>query len=324
MTRETKIGLLVGLAFIIVIGILLSDHLTAATEQPQAALVQAGENVRSAIAVPGGASTPIAQVHVPQQVAPDAPVVTREEMMHKPPQVTVVQVGPANSGQPVTAPRQTQQAANSPAPEQPIAGNTAIDSNAPPEPRRADASKQSSLEQVANEMQEPVVPVDQKPAAQPPQLAATGQKQYQAQPGDTVSRMAARFLGANTKTNRDLIINANASLKDDPDKVIVGKSYIIPTATNTTVAHSVPKLADKVVVVDDPRASARPAAPASAEHIYVVKPGDTLTKIAVEQLGTADAVSAIVELNKLPDANHIRVNMKLRLPAKPISVADSQ
>jgi uncharacterized protein YneF (UPF0154 family) len=35
MTRETKIGLLVGLAFIIVIGILLSDHLTSSTEPPR-------------------------------------------------------------------------------------------------------------------------------------------------------------------------------------------------------------------------------------------------------------------------------------------------
>ena len=47
MTRETKIGLLVGLAFIIVIGILLSDHLTSSTEPPQAALANAGNNVRS-------------------------------------------------------------------------------------------------------------------------------------------------------------------------------------------------------------------------------------------------------------------------------------
>ena len=40
MTRETKIGLLVGLAFIIVIGILLSDHLTSSTEPPMATLAQ--------------------------------------------------------------------------------------------------------------------------------------------------------------------------------------------------------------------------------------------------------------------------------------------
>ena len=49
MTRETKIGLLVGLAFIIVIGILLSDHLTSSTEPPQAPLATAGNTVRSTV-----------------------------------------------------------------------------------------------------------------------------------------------------------------------------------------------------------------------------------------------------------------------------------
>ena len=41
MTRETKIGLLVGLAFIIVIGILLGDQFSSRMEPPQAALLRA-------------------------------------------------------------------------------------------------------------------------------------------------------------------------------------------------------------------------------------------------------------------------------------------
>ena len=68
MTRETKIGLLVGLAFIIVIGILLSDHLTSATEPQQAQLAQVAGNVRNGVAVPGGANAqpPITQVQKPR------------------------------------------------------------------------------------------------------------------------------------------------------------------------------------------------------------------------------------------------------------------
>ena len=45
MTRETKIGLLVGLAFIIVIGILLSDHFTTTTQPHQAALTTTIDDV---------------------------------------------------------------------------------------------------------------------------------------------------------------------------------------------------------------------------------------------------------------------------------------
>src|SRR4051794_29850308 len=46
MTRETKSGMLVGLAFIIVIGILLSAHMTSTTETPRADQPRAGSDVR--------------------------------------------------------------------------------------------------------------------------------------------------------------------------------------------------------------------------------------------------------------------------------------
>ena len=46
--------------------------------------------------------------------------------------------------------------------------------------------------------------------------------------GDSVSALATALLGGNSKTNRDAIINENQSLQDDPDRVIAGKTYIIP------------------------------------------------------------------------------------------------
>src|SRR5436190_14464624 len=82
MTRETKIGLLVGLAFIIVIGILLSDHLNSATEPQQAQLAQAGANVRSAVTTPGAGNQQAAVVaQAPAQpVTPRQTVPTQEEL----------------------------------------------------------------------------------------------------------------------------------------------------------------------------------------------------------------------------------------------------
>src|SRR4051812_44007315 len=112
MTRETKIGLLVGLAFIIVIGILLSDHLTSTTEPPQAQLVQAGKDVRASTAVPGGATAPVTQVQVPQQISPTGPVATREELQPKQAPVAIVQIGPANTAQPAPTPAPTPTPAN--------------------------------------------------------------------------------------------------------------------------------------------------------------------------------------------------------------------
>ena len=72
-----------------------------------------------------------------------------------------------------------------------------------------------------------------------------------------------------------------------------------------------------------PEAKEVPVAPAAPEHFYVVKAGDTLTKIAVEQLGSASGVPAIMDLNKdvLKGKDTIHPKMKLRLPARPLASA---
>src|SRR5262249_19580918 len=98
MTRETKIGLLVGLAFIIVIGILLSDHLTSSTEPPQAALANAGSNVRQAVASPGQIAPQLAPV-TPTNASPSNPVPTKDELTPGPNPTTIVKVGPAAGSQ---------------------------------------------------------------------------------------------------------------------------------------------------------------------------------------------------------------------------------
>ena len=80
MTRETKISLLVGLAFIIVIGILLSDHFRATQELPAAVLTNVGDAVRRAADTPGGSSPPINFV-TPSATAPNQPVATHDELV---------------------------------------------------------------------------------------------------------------------------------------------------------------------------------------------------------------------------------------------------
>jgi len=138
---------------------------------------------------------------------------------------------------------------------------------------------------------------------------------YTAQPGDSVSRMAARLLGANTSRNRQAIIAANSSLKSDPNKVIVGHDYIIPGAM---VASSSPSQAEQA------SAEASASTPAGGPWIYTVKSGDTLWGIATGQLGKASAVDALKELNRnvLGNGSTIHPGMKLRLPSQPVAIAD--
>src|SRR5688572_3045411 len=100
MTRETKIGLLVGLAFIIVIGILLSDHLTSSTEPPPATLANAGSNVMQALNTPGGAQVPaVTSAPPPQHVTPNQTVPTNADLKPQPQPVQIVQIGPGSNPQ---------------------------------------------------------------------------------------------------------------------------------------------------------------------------------------------------------------------------------
>ena len=63
-------------------------------------------------------------------------------------------------------------------------------------------------------------------------------------------------------------------------------------------------------------AAAKPAPAAPAAKTYTVKPGDTLSKIAKEHLGNANAYMKIFEANKdqLKDPDKIKPGQVLRIP----------
>jgi nucleoid-associated protein YgaU len=331
MTRETKIGLLVGLAFIIVIGILLSDHLTSTTEPPQARLAQAGSTARQAINVPGGRNASEPAPLTPPQVTPVQQVPTAQELQTRP-QPLHIEIGPgtaqANQARPIG--QQTPPSSGSlPVTMEPpltVANNSApaVDAPMPLAGQQGPAvlttppdPSASPLVQIAQQMGSPLVATDGKPLSTPTQqpvdarqaqpAPATGQRTYKIVEGDTVSKLAGRFMGGNTKANRDAIIRANPSLQRNPDVVVVGQTYVIP-ATATPAA----------------RPAAAPVASADRGYSYVVKPNDSLWGIARNQLGNTGAVAAIKELNKdlLKGGDIVQPGMRLRLPAKPVASAN--
>ncbi len=300
MTRETKIGLLVGLAFIIVIGILLSDHMTSTTQPPQAPLTSAADNVRDGIATPASrdASTPRIAAALP--VVPQQEVPTQQELADR-------GNGSAQRRSPVD----------------PI---VIRDGGAPSAPNPAGSiepqptavgpqAHTNSLQEVARHNGEELVDRYGNPitvaqgAAQHPGRP----REYKAEAGDSLSKLAARFLGSNTRTNRELIIKANPALQQDPNKIVVGRTYIIPDSA-----------------AQPPAPAAAPIAPVEArsgngQQWYTVKENDNLWKIAEAQLGSGNAWVQIKELNKevLKNGETVRVNMRLRLPAKPVVSASA-
>jgi nucleoid-associated protein YgaU len=329
MTRETKIGLLVGLAFIIVIGILLSDHMTSTTQPPQAALAETARNVGASVTAPAPVNPPPAPVTQAPPITPANPVLTPVEL--RPPAAQqqqtssipapvsqIVVGGPAVVPQPQQGPIAIRQAEPAPVTQQETAQ--------PSDPTAA-------LEQWAQNSQ------TVQTAAQP---AAPAKREYVAQAGDNLSKIAAKTLGANTKANRDAIVKANPSLQKNPDLIVEGRKYTIPQSAPPPPA---PEAQPAVVAASNAGATEIPetvpvgrppvpvtelvdALPASSPapdggSWYVVKENDNLWKIAAEQLGSGNAWQQIRDLNKdvLKGGDTVQPNMRLRLPAKSVASA---
>jgi hypothetical protein len=353
MTRETKIGLLVGLAFIIVIGILLSDHMTSTTQPQQAKLDEAASNVRESVSAPAPATPQPAPVTSVRQISPANPVPTQAELrapvqqQQQPAGVAQVQVGgPAapQSGSPI--------AIRQDIPITPQTPQAPLPQNQQHEPIVAEGNggnnvANSTLEEFARGVGEPIVPAGaggnntnhatpqtNKPEATNASGAIVGGKEYVALAGDSLSRIASKLMGSNSKANREAIVKANPSLQKNPDVIIEGRKYIIPAAVkvaSTGVNESKPGSATPasgstakaipVTALVDPLPGTSPAA--GGGEWYVVKDNDNLWKIAAEQLGTGSAWQTIRDMNKdvLKGGDTVQVNMRLRLPPKPMASA---
>jgi LysM repeat protein len=241
MTRETKIGLLVGLGFMIVIGILLSNQFNNSNDAPPASLTNAGNGVRQAISSPGESSAPPVTTVVTPVVTPQQPVATQAEVTPPTPAIQIVRIGGPNTG---GVQRQPERSNAAPAPLTVVAksdSNASSDTQAassdtpgndapvitPVKTAEATTPSDSDLSKVAAEHGEQLVNADDNSAENGSGQSGTGQS-YTAQPGDSLSRIASHFYGNGGKANRDLIIKANPALAANEDMIIAGKTYRIP------------------------------------------------------------------------------------------------
>ena len=116
------------------------------------------------------------------------------------------------------------------------------------------------------------------------------------------------------QTAKDLRMQGSADEKE-------GKLYFhgtVPTQAEVNkIWDAIKTIPDwRTEIVADIQASGA-GAPASAQSTYTVKPGDTLSKIAKELLGNANAYHDIFEANRdqLSDPNKIKPGQVLKIPA---------
>jgi nucleoid-associated protein YgaU len=346
MTKDTKIALLVALGFLIVIGILLSDHIQTTTLPTPAQLTNAGESVRTSTQTPGNGELPVKLAApatvVPVNVVPTGGDLSRQDQWTREQAVRQQQTQPSQA-QPIihiggpaagsgveqvqTASHETfaanPQTAITPAPTTPTV-LTATDIQPAPnpfDPVVREAIPGTSAGPVVTQVAAPqaIDPVTARkqqirelvggssPAMSPVTASPTSvAATYKAREGDTLGRMAQKALGANTKANRDAIARLNPSLQARPDVIVAGREYKIPAQAGAVAAAAAPAVANSS------------STNSGSTTWYTVREGDSLWKIAKREVGDPGAVNQIIALNKesLKDGSNLQPDMKLRLPTK--------
>lgn len=297
MTRETKLGLLVGLAFLLVVGILLSDHVSSAARPPEAPLENAAHDVKLAMRSPQEADVaPVFELQ-PELKAMTQAMGPATDSAARPPVVEVpAPTGDLGDG---LADNLAAMAGIFNAAESLPAS---VDDDSPWNGQFTSAPVETAADEA---MTAPVaVEVAREAAPQLPTQAEAVQavpvQDYTVQAGDSLSKLAARFCGGSSPAHQQQIIALNPSLKQDPDKLLLGQTYRVPATAATA-----------------PKTEATPAK-VIAGKTYTVQPGDSLWKIATSVCGDAGLLDELRELNatQLKGTDTVRPGMELVLPKK--------
>ncbi|MEL7239748.1 MAG: hypothetical protein AAGK78_12885, partial [Planctomycetota bacterium] len=226
MTREAKIGLIVALAFLLVIGMLLSDHVTVANEETRADLTNTAGNIGAGIATPG-------QIDQGRRIpVPVLPTPTRgpEDHVYRPTNVQNTNAG-GSTMQPIESPifsgEQADNQSNTDTgvliPPTTLTGED-YDNIARNNPQDVEFQPiqqnpvpgQNGGDRIANAPQPDVVDTRE---SQP--QAGVAVIDYVAKPGDSVSKITAKVFGRWTPANQQKLAALNPVWKNS-DKVVAG------------------------------------------------------------------------------------------------------
>ncbi|MCX5660730.1 MAG: LysM peptidoglycan-binding domain-containing protein [Planctomycetota bacterium] len=290
MARETKVGLLVGMCVILLIGIIVSDHLSVVNQQQPAPLIgfardaQRGVNSRPAEAA---ANTPADAINGMRTTERSRPLPMPGEgatSTIRPPAPTG---GPgAPSGPSFPVPNNDQQIERRPTPP-----DTSI--------ARGPASP------------------TQTPTPTPGPVALA---QHTVKHGETLYSIAKQYYGKTSEWKRIQEANASAvgpqgQLKDSMNLLIPALPGQTPGQTPAQAgapAPTAPRLTDS-----GNTAGSTPSQPVRGSSRTIrVQPNDTLATLAARHLGSRDRWLDILEANKdkLHKAQDLKIGMELRLP----------
>lgn len=334
MTRETKVGLLVGFAVIMMTGVLVSNFMVDVKE-PARQMTSFGPQTNQSIApfapqgqlrddgavvgVPDSADVQQGVIFLPgedpndngqrQEIyvepPPHSAVATRErsheESQH--PQLTYAEPErPSFFDQFISDIRSNQTNNNTIPPQRPTAQQTtqdARDTQYVDERGRVVGDTRSRHERRNNE----VVVIDDRVTEAQGNTPADTRVFHKVTGGETLYHIAKRYYGDGEKWRE--ISNANPTMVNDKGHVREGDKLIIPG-----LQREAPRTASN----DNTRNRTTNNAPGE----ITVQANDSLSTLARRHLGDDSRWIDLFEANKdrLPDPDHVTVGMKLRLPPR--------
>lgn len=148
-------------------------------------------------------------------------------------------------------------------------------------------------------------------------------KTYVVSEGDNLAIIAQKFYGpdaGNKKISIIRIFEANRKLLKSLDEIYVGQKLTIPPLTDKSASVFSGSLFEKVKSISRKLTSSdtTKAPRATRSKQYVVREGDSLWRIAVEQLGNGTRYKELSEINAdiLGSEDYLAVGMSLRIPAR--------
>jgi len=154
----------------------------------------------------------------------------------------------------------------------------------------------------------------------------TWPKIYVVNEGDNLADIAKKFYGpeeGNKRININKIFEVNRQLLRSPDEIYVGQKLIIPRPSNLARGESKTDSVLSSTLFEKVKSIGRKHLSLGGRETkqgrwYVVLEGDSLWKIAAEQLRNGNRYREISKLNAdiLDDEDNLAVGMHLRMPAR--------
>jgi nucleoid-associated protein YgaU len=323
--KETKFGLIVGVAFIVLFGVILGGRVGSAAGDHAPLPVGDSGGHRVIVDTIFGAGDPLAPQD--RSLALDEPLPGRTEPVDGRPaeeSLPAPEEGTPEASEAVEAPPVGRLAFAPARVETPMPAPAGVEPAPPEEPLGDEVLADEAVEEGAPAPE----PVGPPPApARPVHVVAKG---------ETLTTIARQYYGDDGPRLWRRIWEANKGTLPDPHRLNLGQALVIPglptdmAPAGTEVADASDAAADdadapapdaeRAVSLDDlarrfkvglDDGAAAPAEPAS----YTVKKGDTFYSIALQVYGDASLAAKLHERNRdrVPDARRLRVGQTIRL-----------